>query len=81
MVALANDESRTLLGLPEDAERRHAVDLGLPPGTAGILLLGREASDEVHTAGKRLLAVNAWPREPHGGLAGGVVTLRDTTEL
>jgi serine phosphatase RsbU (regulator of sigma subunit)/PAS domain-containing protein/anti-sigma regulatory factor (Ser/Thr protein kinase) len=75
---LANDEARRLLDLPTDAERRPVAALGLEPPLAGLLTSGRRATDEVHLAGDRLLAVNVRPTAPYGGVA---VTLRDTTEL
>ncbi|GAA0313808.1 SpoIIE family protein phosphatase/ATP-binding protein [Streptomyces polychromogenes] len=79
---LANDEARRLLDLPADAEQRHVGELGLDPRTAGLLLSGRVATDEVHLAGDRLLAVNVRPTAPFGGRpSGSVMTLRDTTEL
>ncbi|MER6052547.1 SpoIIE family protein phosphatase [Streptomyces sp. NPDC001793] len=78
---LANDEARRLLDLPDDAERRRVTELGLEPGTAALLASGRAATDEVHPAGDRLLAVNIRPTGPYGGPPGTAVTLRDTTEL
>ncbi|MCE4944190.1 SpoIIE family protein phosphatase [Streptomyces albulus] len=78
---LANDEARRLLDLPADAEHRRITELGLEPGTADLLASGRAATDEVHPAGDRLLAVNIRPTAPYGGPAGTAVTLRDTTEL
>ncbi|MGW4821965.1 SpoIIE family protein phosphatase [Streptomyces sp. NPDC004227] len=78
---LANDEARRLLNLPEDAEQHQITDLGLAPGTAELLSSGRTATDEVHLAGDRLLAVNVRPVERYGDPAGSVATLRDTTEL
>ncbi|MER7764739.1 SpoIIE family protein phosphatase [Streptomyces sp. NPDC097619] len=79
---LANDEARRLLDLPADAEQRPVGELGLDPGTAELLLAGREVTDEVHLAGDRLLAVNVRPARPErGGPAGAVMTLRDSTEL
>ncbi|WP_406337467.1 SpoIIE family protein phosphatase [Streptomyces sp. NBC_00649] len=78
---LANDEARRLLDLPTDAERRHVTTLGLEPPLAELLISGRRATDEVHLAGDRLLAVNVRPTAPYGGGAGSAVTLRDTTEL
>ncbi|MFF5706054.1 SpoIIE family protein phosphatase [Streptomyces sp. NPDC012794] len=79
---LANDEARRLLNLPPDAEQRHVGDLGLDPRTTELLLSGRVATDEVHLAGDRLLAVNVRPTEPFAGRpSGSVTTLRDTTEL
>lgn len=78
---LANDEGRRLLDLPADAEGRHVTELGLEPGTTGLLVSGRVATDEVHLAGDRLLAVNVRPVDPEGNATGSVATLRDTTEL
>lgn len=79
---LANDEARRLLDLPPDAEQRHVGDLGLDPPTAALLASGRAATDEVHRAGDRLLAVNVRPTKPYGGRpTGTVTTLRDSTEL
>ncbi|WP_417803952.1 SpoIIE family protein phosphatase [Streptomyces coerulescens] len=79
---LANDEARRLLELPPDAEGRLVPELsGLDPETKALLVSGREATDEVHLAGERLLAVNQRPTDRDGGPEGTVVTLRDSTEL
>ncbi|WP_190177292.1 SpoIIE family protein phosphatase [Streptomyces naganishii] len=79
---LANDEARRLLDLPPDAEGRHVTQLPvLEPETVALLSSGREATDEVHLAGPRLLAVNQRPTDRDGGPKGTVVTLRDSTEL
>ncbi|MFD8206498.1 SpoIIE family protein phosphatase [Streptomyces sp. NPDC059695] len=78
---LANDEARRLLGLTADAERRHVSELGLDPRTVELLESGRSATDEVHRAGDRLLAVSVRPTLPHGSESGCVMTMRDTTEL
>ncbi|MGW2695996.1 SpoIIE family protein phosphatase [Streptomyces sp. NPDC001296] len=82
---LANDEARRLLELPPDVEGHHVSELsglsGLDPETVALLSSGREATDEVHFAGERLLAVNQRPTDRGGGPKGTVVTLRDTTEL
>ncbi|MEV6653651.1 SpoIIE family protein phosphatase [Streptomyces sp. NPDC051219] len=80
-ILLANDEARRLLDLPADVEGRPVADLGLDPGTARLLTSGRVATDEVHLAGDRLLAVNQRSTDQGGGPAGTVATLRDTTEL
>ncbi|MET9883354.1 SpoIIE family protein phosphatase [Streptomyces sp. NPDC006430] len=77
---LANDEARRLLDLPVDAEGRPVTDLGLAEGIADPIASGRSATDEVHMAADRLLAVNIRPTAPYGQ-AGTVITLRDTTEL
>ncbi|GAA2133219.1 SpoIIE family protein phosphatase/ATP-binding protein [Kitasatospora kazusensis] len=79
---LVNDEARELLGLPADAEGRHLRELrDLDPGTAELLLSGREATDEMHRCGGRLLAVNQRPTDRHRGAMGTVATIRDSTEL
>ncbi|MFE1175430.1 SpoIIE family protein phosphatase [Streptomyces sp. NPDC058773] len=78
---LANDEARRLLDLPADAEGRHVDALGLAPRTAALLASGRPASDELHSAGDRLLAVNQRPTGGQGRPEGTVATLRDSTEL
>ncbi|MGX1885861.1 SpoIIE family protein phosphatase [Streptomyces sp. NPDC055287] len=78
---LANDEARRLLGLPNEVEGLHVFDLGLDPETAGLLASGRNVTDEVLPVGDRLLAVNQRTTDQHGGPAGSVATLRDTTEL
>ncbi len=77
---LANDEARRLLELPPDAEGRPVTELGLEEGVAASIASGRSATDELHPAADRLLAVNIRPTAPFGQ-AGTVVTLRDTTEL
>ncbi|GAA3501750.1 SpoIIE family protein phosphatase/ATP-binding protein [Streptomyces prasinosporus] len=80
-VLLANDEARRLLDLPADAERRRVTDLGLDEGMARSLASDEPVTDAVRPVGDRLLAVNKRSTVPHGGQAGSVVTLRDTTEL
>ncbi|MFF4036664.1 SpoIIE family protein phosphatase [Streptomyces sp. NPDC001816] len=79
---LANDEARRLLELPPEAEGRNVRELSvLDPEMVELLVSGREATDEVHFAGGRLLAVNQRPTDRAGGPRGTVVTLRDSTEL
>ncbi|OIJ90467.1 SpoIIE family protein phosphatase/ATP-binding protein [Streptomyces colonosanans] len=78
---LANDEAHRLLDLPPNAEGRPVADLGLDPDMTRLLVSGRVATDEVHVAGDRLLAVNQRPTDLYGGPPGSVATLRDTTEL
>ncbi|MFF8834452.1 SpoIIE family protein phosphatase [Streptomyces sp. NPDC015130] len=78
---LANDEARRLLGLSAEAERRHVSELGLDPRTVELLTSGRAATDEVHRAGDRLLAVSVRPTLTGGADSGSVMTMRDTTEL
>ncbi|MFV0132022.1 SpoIIE family protein phosphatase [Streptomyces sp. HMX87] len=78
---LANDEARRLLDLPADAEGRHVGQLGIDTDIVELLAAPRTVTDEVRMAGERLLAVSTRPTAPHGGPAGTVATLRDTTEL
>ncbi|WP_225097785.1 SpoIIE family protein phosphatase/ATP-binding protein [Streptomyces sp. CoH27] len=78
---LANDEAHRLLDLPEDAERRSVLELGLDDETAALLASGRVATDEVHLVKDRLLAINQRPTDLRGGPVGSVTTLRDSTEL
>ncbi|MEV6112817.1 SpoIIE family protein phosphatase [Streptomyces sp. NPDC052109] len=78
---LANDEAHRLLDLPDDAERRSVLELGLDDETATLLASGRVATDEVHLVKDRLLAINQRPTDVRGGPAGSVTTLRDSTEL
>ncbi|WP_330347059.1 SpoIIE family protein phosphatase [Streptomyces sp. NBC_00582] len=79
---LANDEARRLLELPADAEGQHVSRMpALEPDMMSLLRSGREANDEVHVAGPRLLVVNQRPTDRGGGPKGTVVTLRDSTEL
>ncbi|MER6468101.1 SpoIIE family protein phosphatase [Streptomyces collinus] len=79
---LANDEARRLLELPVEAEGHTVRELTcLDADMVELLSSGREATDEVHFAGGRLLAVNQRPTHPEGGPRGTVVTLRDSTEL
>ncbi|MFD8781600.1 SpoIIE family protein phosphatase [Kitasatospora sp. NPDC059599] len=80
-VLLVNDEARRLLELPPRVEGQPVAELGLDPRLAGLLASERTATDEVHRAGDRLLAVNNRPTAPFGGGAGSVATIRDTTEL
>ncbi|MEU2656629.1 SpoIIE family protein phosphatase [Streptomyces sp. NPDC007325] len=79
---LANDEARRLLDLPADADGRPVAELGLDPRTVELLESGRTATDEVHRAGDRLLAVSVRPTvRADGPGEGSVMTMRDTTEL
>ncbi|MFI1472256.1 SpoIIE family protein phosphatase [Streptomyces wuyuanensis] len=77
---LANDEARRLLDLPEDAEHRRVGALGLNADLTEMLTSERPATDEVHLAADRLLAVNKRFTAAQGPPS-RVVTLRDTTEL
>ncbi|MFD9004527.1 SpoIIE family protein phosphatase [Streptomyces sp. NPDC059582] len=78
---LVNEEARRLLELTTDTQGRRVDELDLAPSIAELLASGREATDEVHLAGDRVLAVNQRPLDRYGGASGSVVTLRDSTEL
>ncbi|QEV37798.1 GAF domain-containing protein [Streptomyces nodosus] len=78
---LVNDEAQRLLELPSTARGRPVDELRLAPPIAELLASGREAVDELHLAGSRVLAVNQRPLDRYGLPAGSVATLRDSTEL
>ncbi|MFE6170576.1 SpoIIE family protein phosphatase [Streptomyces sp. NPDC056464] len=80
-LALANDEARRLLALSADAEGRPCLALGIGSDLARLFASGRDATDEVHLAQGRLLAVSQRSTDRDGGPPGSVATLRDTTEL
>ena len=82
-VLLVNDEALRLLdrGPDEDLSGRVVNDLGLDPALAELLGSGRDAHDETHLAGARVLAVNQSRAMRDGRDLGTVVTLRDHTEL
>ncbi|MFE6758064.1 SpoIIE family protein phosphatase [Streptomyces sp. NPDC057684] len=80
-VLLVNDEARQLLDLPADSQGRPVRELPLTPPIAELLDTGREASDEVHLVGGRVLAVNQRSLDRYGVPSGTVTTLRDSTEL
>ncbi|OQR66089.1 histidine kinase [Streptomyces maremycinicus] len=78
---LANEEARRLLELSPRAHGGRVDELGLAAPITELLASGREATDEVHLCGNRVLAVNQRPLERYGGGSGSVATLRDSTEL
>ncbi|MFE2283448.1 SpoIIE family protein phosphatase [Streptomyces sp. NPDC059443] len=79
---LANDEAKRLLRLGPGAEGAYVRDLpGLDRQLSDLLLSGREATDEVHEAGERLLVINQRPTRPGGGPEGSAVTIRDSTDM
>ncbi|MFD4711926.1 SpoIIE family protein phosphatase [Streptomyces sp. NPDC058430] len=78
---LANDEAQRLLNLPDDPQGRRVSELPLAPPIAELLNTGRDASDEVHLVGSRVLAVNQRSLDRYGVPSGTVTTLRDSTEL
>jgi two-component system, CitB family, sensor kinase len=83
-VLLANDEALRLLDLSgsgNQVDGRNIADLGLDPALTALLGSGRDAHDETHLAGPRVLAVNQSKAVRDGRDLGTVVTLRDHTEL
>jgi two-component system CitB family sensor kinase len=82
-VLLANDEALRLLDrdATDDLSGRTVGDLALDPALAELLGSGRDAHDETHLAGARVLAVNQSRALRDGRDLGTVVTLRDHTEL
>jgi two-component system CitB family sensor kinase len=81
-VLLVNDEALRLLDLAGDQiDGRNVADLGLDPALTALLGSGRDAHDETHLAGPRVLAVNQSKAVRDGRDLGTVATLRDHTEL
>jgi len=89
-VLLANDEALRLLDLgggagvaapAADPTGMAVADLDLEPALAALHATGRDAHDETHLAGTRVLAVNQSRAVRDGRELGTVVTLRDHTEL
>ncbi|WP_229873756.1 SpoIIE family protein phosphatase/ATP-binding protein [Streptomyces cirratus] len=79
---LANDEATRLLRLPPDAEGQLVGELpGLDRQLVELLRSGREATDEMHEAGDRLLVINQRPTRLRGRSEGTSVTIRDSTEI
>lgn len=78
---LVNEEAQRLLDLAPEAQGQQVDRLSLAPPISELLLSGREASDEVHLAGGRVLAVNQRPLDRHGIASASVATMRDSTEL
>lgn len=82
-VLLVNDEALRLLDRDpaEDLSGRALADLDLDAALSELLGSGRDAHDETHLAGARVLAVNQSQALRDGRDLGTVVTLRDHTEL
>jgi two-component system CitB family sensor kinase len=78
-VSVCNSEAARLLGV--DARPGSPVSgLGLPPGLHSILQRG-EADNVITVAGERVLVVNYRAVRRDGRDLGGVLTLRDRTDL
>lgn len=84
-LVLYNDHAARLLGLalPVAPAPTPVTSLQLPPSLRELLLSGRAATDEVHSAHDRLLVVSQRAALLPGAKtpAGTVATLRDHTEL
>ncbi|WP_084728778.1 SpoIIE family protein phosphatase [Streptacidiphilus neutrinimicus] len=81
-VLLANDEACRLLDLPLGEQDSPPVTaLGLDHRLAELLASGRPVTDEMVSAGDRLIVVNVRTTDRNGGPPGIVATLRDSTEL
>ncbi|WP_399892864.1 SpoIIE family protein phosphatase [Streptomyces sp. BBFR51] len=78
---LVNEEAQRLLDLPSEAQGHRVEELDLASPISDLLTSGREATDEVHLAEGRVLAVNQRPLDEYDGASGSVATLRDSTEL
>jgi sensor histidine kinase regulating citrate/malate metabolism len=79
----AHAATSTATGDPSagDPTGRAVAELDLDPALAALLASGRDAHDETHLAGTRVLAVNQSKAVRDGRELGTVVTLRDHTEL
>ena len=80
-LTLVNEEAERLLQLPPEAAGRRVDELGLDRRTVRLLASDREATDEVHLWGDRLITVNHRLIHDGGEHPGTVTTLRDTTEM
>ncbi|BBB01262.1 putative magnesium or manganese-dependent protein phosphatase [Actinacidiphila reveromycinica] len=78
---LVNEEAQRLLGLPPQAQGQQVDRLPLAQPLTDLLSSGREASDEVHLSGGRVLSVNQRPLNGYEAVSGSVATMRDSTEL
>jgi two-component system CitB family sensor kinase len=80
-ILLANDEARTMLGLPEDCVGRPLADL-VPDGRLRDVITGRqEGADHLIVLEHRVVVANRMPiRAQHSIHLGWVVTLQDRTE-
>ncbi|MFZ3454705.1 ATP-binding protein [Arthrobacter sp. 7Tela_A1] len=78
-VALVNDEARRLLELPATAEGRPAAEV--LPANLVAMLRSAGATDETVLAGERVLLARAAGAMVDGRRTGGVLILRDRTEL
>ena len=80
-VLLANDEARSMLGLPSDYLGRPLADL-MPSGPLFDVIAGRtEGTDQLVVVGHRVLVANRMPsKAQYRGRLGCVVTFQDRTE-
>ena len=84
-LVLYNDEAAALLGLPPRGSSPDAPELPELPGPlASLLRSGRDAREEIHLTGERILVVNqsaAVSPGANGRRFGTVTTLRDCTDV
>jgi two-component system, CitB family, sensor kinase len=80
-IGLMNDEARRLLGVDRDAVGEPADSLPIAASVKELLASSRDADDELHLTGDRVLVVNQLAAEWGGRRYGTVTTLRDRTEL
>jgi two-component system CitB family sensor kinase len=78
-VSVCNSEAARLLGV-DPSPGTPVGELGLPPGPSAILEQG-EADNVITVAGDRVLVVNYRAVRRDGRDLGGVLTLRDRTDL
>ena len=80
-VGVINDEGRRLLGLRGDIVDRPVRELDLADTIKATLLDERDAVDELHLTGDRVLVLNQSRAQWGGRSYGTVATFRDRTEL
>jgi two-component system CitB family sensor kinase len=80
-IGLINDEARRLLGVDGDFTRTTAATLPVAESVRLLLAEARDAHDEMHLTGERVLVINQAPAQWAGRRYGTVTTLRDRTEL
>jgi len=80
-VLIANDEAKSMLGLPSDCLGRPLADL-VSPGRLTDVITGRQGgADQLVVVGNRIVVANRMPiQAAHRGHHGWIVTLQDRTE-
>jgi two-component system CitB family sensor kinase len=80
-IGLMNDEARRLLAVDGEVVGLPVAELPIAASVREVLAEARDAHDEMHLTGERVLIVNQLPALWAGRRYGTVTTLRDRTEL